>query len=106
MAKADFKELKRRKIRYWLFRFATEAGKGAKAKGAPAGLRMHFEENPAFVLAGGWAQFGVKWDVDDAGLSIIALEQSLEEKWNEHLEGAAKDLPSADLQPSDEGPDA
>ena len=106
MAKIDYKELKRRKIRYWLFRLSTEANGGSKAKGVPTGLRAHFEDNAAFILAGGWTQFGAKWDVDDSGLTIIALEQSLEDKWNDHLEEAAKDLPIADLRSSDKGANA
>ena len=53
---AKYKELPRRKIRYWLYRFRTEATGGAKATNAPRGMKVHFESKPYFD---GWDGFRI-----------------------------------------------
>lgn len=86
------KELDRRQIRYWLFRFRTEteAG-GAKAKGAPRGLRKLFQELPGFD---GWAKFGVTWDVgEEDPFSIAPRKYTIHEEWNATLRRVVVDLP-------------
>lgn len=86
------KELDRRQIRYWLFRFRTEteAG-GAKAKGAPRGLRKLFQEQPEFE---GWHKFGVTWDVAEGDpLKAVPRKYSIHEEWNATLRRVVVDLP-------------
>jgi len=83
----------RRQVRYWLFRFRTEAEGGASSKGAPRGLRKHYEDHPHF---GGWDSFGMTWDIsaDDVEV-IIPLRYTLEQAWNTEAYANAKDLPEA-----------
>jgi len=71
-------ELTRREVRYWLFRFGTEARGDAKANGAPPGLKAHFEEqmddlNIRFLNKKDfWDNFAKKWDVDEDDSSTIS----------------------------------
>lgn len=58
--KPEFADWQRRKIRYWLFRFRTEATGGAPSNGAPADLRAYFEKMDGFR---GWKGFAVSWDI-------------------------------------------
>ena len=77
------------KIRYWLFRFRTEATGGPPALGAPDGLRGHFE---ALEWFSEWPLFGVTWDVHEARpLDIRPIKESLDAGWN--LEAAATEIP-------------
>lgn len=85
-------ELSRKQVRYWLFRFRTETETGgAKAKGAPRGLRKHFKEQSEFD---GWAKFGGTWDVDETDhLKAISRKYSIYEEWNATLRRVVTDLP-------------
>lgn len=84
--------LTRRKLRYWCFRFHTEATGGASADEAPPGLREEVEAHPHF---GGWDQFGVSWDFDpDDHTRIVPLRHSLLEQWNTQAWASARDLPT------------
>ena len=80
----------RKTTRYWLFRKQNELMGGAKAAGAPKGLFAGFEEQPAFILAGGYKTFAETWDIDrkDPG-KIVPRDQSIEQEWNTHLQTAA-----------------
>lgn len=84
--------LPRRKIRYWLFRFQTEATvEDAPATGAPEGLREFYEEQEWF---GGWADFSVKWDIsEDQSHRIVPLRASLVSTWDEEAYAEARELP-------------
>lgn len=89
--KPDLKKLSRKDVRYWLFRFMTEAFGGAKATGAPSGLKAHFE---SLKWCQPWAEFSIKWDVDpDSPLDIVPLTADPQDAWNEELALAAKELP-------------
>jgi hypothetical protein len=80
----------RRDLRYWCFRFRTEANGGDPATGAPKGLKSKVEDDQHF---GGWQQFGVTWDWDDDGRRIVPLRFSLEQTWNTQAWASARDLP-------------
>jgi hypothetical protein len=75
--------LSRRQVRYWLFRFHTEATGGDRATGAPKGLKREYEKHPHF---GGWDQYGVTWDVADDPKVIVPLRYSLLQQWNSERE--------------------
>lgn len=88
---ADSSVLSRKTIRYWLFRFATEANGGEKAVEAPTGLKEYFEGLTWFQ---GWKSFGITWDVvNDRPLEIKPLRVGLIEAWDKEAEDLAKELP-------------
>lgn len=73
-------DLPRSQVRYWCFRFRSEAEGISKATGAPRGLRKHFEGQAGFP---GWALFGESWDVgSDDPLVMVARRHSIHEEWN------------------------
>ena len=75
--------LTKRQVRYWLFRFKTEAEGGTNSNGAPEGLREHFESQPMF---GGWKKFAVDWDVnEDSPLELAYRNFSVWEEWDRVL---------------------
>ena len=86
--------MNRRETRYWLFRFKTEAEGGAKATGAPKGLRKFYERQELFKFAGGWLAFGGTWDIDEVDISkVVARSESLWAEWNRHCAQVAKAIP-------------
>ena len=88
---APLQDLPRRVVRYWCFRFATEAAGGATAADAPEGLKEHFEALRWFP---GWLTFAVKWDVAAADpLDIRPLRRSLEAAWDDVVKAEAKEIP-------------
>ena len=90
--------LPRRQVRYWLFRKQNELTGGAKVRGHPSGFYKQFEDQSAFTLAGGYANFAKTWDVDRTDpFSIIPRDQSIAEEWNHHLAQTAKPLQEVDL---------
>ena len=87
-------KLSKREIRYWLFRFQNANNGGSPAKGAPPGLKKHFEEYGFFTHLGGWSGFAKLWDVNpDAPLEVVPRDKSVIEEWNEVLVANAKELP-------------
>ena len=93
-------ELTRREVRYWLFRFGTEARGDAKANGAPPGLKAHFEEqmddlNIRFLNKKDfWDNFAKKWDVDeDDYWSVVPSKFSVWDEWEAVLRQVAPVLP-------------
>ncbi len=82
--------MNRRKIRYLLRRIKSNVdtkndpdAKLIKLPKLPKGFRKSFEEQPRFR---GWMGYQVTWDVDESGWTIVLLDKSLEEKWNDLLE--------------------
>ena len=85
---------RRRVVRYWCYRFLTEATGGAEATGAPRGLRKHFERAPFFRAAGGWRKFATAWDVDRTDpLEMVPRTKSVWDEWDEKLVGTVPLLP-------------
>jgi len=98
MAK-QYETLPRRKVRYWLFRFRTEAEGGPKATGAPRGMRKYFEEQEGF---GGWIDFAVTWDVNpEEPLQIVPRRFSVWEEWDATLNMVLRDMPGVDTSGSE-----
>ena len=82
--------LTKRQIRYWCFRFRTEAEGGVSADGAPIGLKEHFEELEWFSE---WKDFSLTWDVkEDSPLEMIRLKENAEDEWQKVVEANAKEL--------------
>lgn len=87
----DFKGLSRRQLRYWCFRYRTEAEGGAPSTGAPRGLREHYESQGAFR---GWPEFGGAWDVDQKDPFLAVLRQfTVWEEWDATLRRVAVPFP-------------
>ena len=97
--------LPRRKVRYWLFRFRTEAVEGIPANGAPEGLREYFEKYPGFI---GWKAFAVSWDLphiegclrdlckcanEIVPLTPVSRQFSVWEEWDAQLRAEVKIFP-------------
>ena len=80
----EFVSLSRRKLRYWLFRFRTEALQSVSSNGAPAGMKEFFENLPRFT---NWTEFAVRWDVPPGDprqpvpMQIISRKFSVWEEW-------------------------
>ena len=90
---AKYKELPRRKIRYWLYRFRTEATGGAKATNAPRGMKVHFESKPYFD---GWDGFANTWDVDNEDpFKIVSRRFTELEEWEATLRKVLRNVGSA-----------
>lgn len=71
----------RKKLRYHLYRFYTEAIGGAVATGSPEELKKHFESQPLFD---GWRFFGITWDVAmDDPMRVVHRDKSVAEEWEE-----------------------
>lgn len=88
----DLTKLNRKTVRYFCFRFSTEANGGAKSEGAPDGLREHFEKLAWFQ---GWKNFGSTWDVvHSSPLEIVPLTNSLVSSWDNDATSNAKEFPS------------
>ena len=87
------KELPRSKVRYWLFRFQTEANGGSKATGSPTGLRKLFEDHEDFT---GWERFNQSggWDVPKKGdfLKMVPLRMGSNDRWNRYLKRHVPEL--------------
>ena len=92
----DYRKLPRRQVRYWLFRFKTEAeAGGVVAEGSPGGLRDHFEGHKHFL---GWGLFNESngWDVDETDpLMIVPLRRGSADLWEEVVAVEARDFPVA-----------
>ena|SRR3989344_4561556 len=83
-------KLTKRQVRYWCFRFRTEDEGGAKADGAPRGLKNHFEDLEWFS---DWKDFSLIWDVkEDSPLEIRRLKENAEDEWQKIVEKNAKVL--------------
>lgn len=92
----NLRELTRRKVRYWCFRFKTEEVEFVPCTDAPAGLKGYFESLEWFS---GWKQFAVTWDVrDESPLSIKPLKESSEVAWDRVLLEESKELPGVKLR--------
>ena len=82
--------LTKRQIRYWCFRFRTEAEGGAPADGAPEGLKEHFEGLEWFSS---WLEFSIVWDVkEDSPLEMVRLKENAEKEWEKIVAANAKEL--------------
>jgi hypothetical protein len=80
---ADWKDIGRRKVRYWCFRKKTEADGGNSADEAPQELVDHFESLENFQ---GWTNFGVTWDIDQNDFAKTYKRKfSVDEEWNATL---------------------
>ena len=91
---ASLEGLGRRKVRYWCFRFRTEAEGGPLADEAPQGVREHFESLDWFK---GWATFNVEWDVHDTDYGrIVPLDRNPLDVWNAEAYGNAKLIPKTE----------
>ena len=88
-------ELGRRQVRYWLFRFRTQAEGGSKANDAPPGLRETFEEHRGSKTKREfWLAFAVSWDVGENNpLEMVSRKFSVWEEWNAILRQSVKTLP-------------
>jgi len=89
----------RRQIRYFLRRIKTNVDsrndpdrKVIALPKLPKGFRKSFEEQPRFR---GWMGYQVTWDVDESGWTIVFLDKSLEQKWEELLLQKVPSLPEA-----------
>ena len=80
----------RRQIRYLLSRLRTEATGGVEPPKLPDGFRETFERQDKFR---GWPNYQKVWDVDDSGWSIVLLDISAEEAWNNLLMEKVPELP-------------
>jgi hypothetical protein len=88
---AKYLELPGRQVRYWLYRFRTEANGGAKSNGAPRGLKQYFEKQPGFR---GWKEFANTWDIDkDDPLKIYSRRFTELQEWEATLDRVIRDLP-------------
>lgn len=91
---ADYENLPKRQIRYWCFRFKTEADGGARATGAPRGLKKHLEDSDGFE---GWKRFAISWDVDEENpLVVVPRNFSVWEDWDRTLRRVVKPLPGSE----------
>lgn len=89
---ANLSNLSKRQVRYWCFRFKTEADGIRSADGAPEGLKNYFESLEWFTS---WKDFTVTWDVvESSPLKMRRLKRSAEEEWNDVLAENARELPS------------
>ena len=93
-------ELTRREVRYWLFRFGTEARGEAKANNAPSGLKAHFEEQMEDLdirflnKKDFWENFAKKWDVGEEDYwTVRSRTFSVWEEWEAVLRKVAPVLP-------------
>lgn len=92
-ATASLATLTKRQVRYWCFRFKTEALDGVPAVDAPAGLRAYFE---ALEWFSGWKDFALSWDVKESEpLAIKPLKEDPELAWDRVLLEEARELPVA-----------
>ena len=92
----DYRELPKRKIRYWLFRFKVESQGGASANGAPIGMREYFESHQYFI---GWGKFNESkgWDLsEDNPLDIVPLRVGTNDAWNVELQKNSVPLPGTE----------
>ena len=91
--------LPRRKLRYWLYRFRTEAIESVPSNGAPEGLKAYFESLPGFS---GWKDFAVKWDVPPGQANevvpyeIMPRKFSVWEEWQATMRAEVKVHPGFD----------
>lgn len=79
--------------RYWCFRFKTETEGGPSADEAPEGIRETYEASAAF---GGWAKFGVTWDLmetEEGEKVITPLKESLWTAWSTECRKNAREVP-------------
>lgn len=82
--------LKRRRIRYHLYRIKNEVMGGVPSE-PPFGLKEYYEELPGF---GGWLSFAVSWDIaEEDPLKINFRQFSVEEEWNATLRRVVPVLP-------------
>ena len=90
----DLKQLTKKQVRYWCFRFKNEFEGGCDANDAPEGLKEYFETHDYFL---GWDKFNgsLGWDVNfNSPLDIVPLKVGGMEAWNKELSKNAIDLPS------------
>ena len=80
---SNWKDIGRRKVRYWCFRKRTEAEGGNTAEEAPEDLVKHFENLEDFQ---GWGKFGVSWDISGDDVAQTYKRQfSVDEEWQATL---------------------
>lgn len=97
--RSSFHQLPRRKLRYWLFRFRTEALQSVSTNGAPSGLKEFFEKLPGFT---NWKEFAVRWDVPEGDpgetvpLEIVPRKFSVWEEWQATMRSEVKVHPAFD----------
>jgi len=95
--RSEYTRLPRRKLRYWLFRFRTEAIQSVSSNGAPAGLKEHFERLPDFT---NWKEFAVRWDVPQGEpseivpLEIVLRKFSVWEEWQATMRSEVQTHPA------------
>ena len=93
----EFAQLPRRKLRYWLFRFRTEAIQSVSTNGAPKGMREFFEQLEGFT---NWKEFAVRWDVPDGDpgrpvqMRIVPRKFSVWEEWQATMRSEVRVHPS------------
>ena len=82
--------MRRRQIRYHMYRIKNEAMGGVAAE-APEGLKEYYEGQPGFE---GWKSFAVGWDVGEGDpLKVRPRQFSVEEEWNATLRRVVPVLP-------------
>lgn len=80
--------VKRKQVRYMLFRLKTEADGGPKATSIPRGFRPHFKKQEWFD---GWENFGVTWDVEaEDPLTTRPRYESIHEEWDQQIEAMVR----------------
>jgi len=69
-----------KKVRYWCFRYRTEATGGAKATGAPDDLKEIYEAQDCFD---DWENFGINWDLNEFDMTeAVKRLYTMYEEWD------------------------
>jgi len=93
----EFTQLSRRKLRYWLFRFRTEAIQSVSTNSAPKGMKEFFENLEGFT---NWKEFAVTWDVPPGDprqpvpMKIVPRKFSVWEEWQATMRSEVKVHPA------------
>ena len=92
----SLEKLTRRKVRYWCFRFHTEAIDGVDSSDAPEGLKEKFEEMEWFQ---GWDKFGVSWDIsEEDNFRIVPRKTSIHQDWDKVIMSKFPVLPLENIE--------
>lgn len=89
----------KRTIRYWLFSKQHHFSGGTDITGKALLLLEEYENTEWFEFIGGWAKYGVSWDIEiEPPFEIIPLNESLMSKWNKLAISQAIPLDDLDKQ--------
>lgn len=76
-----------RKIRFWCYKFRSEAVDGKKIPKPPTGLKKFIEGLPGFA---GWEHFAISWDIYGTNPFMIVLRlQSVWDDWDQVMNRVA-----------------